>query len=180
MTRIERLPVVVRPGWDCLHGECPFPPHGRKHLGGASHGIHGDEFHYVIRTRLVDGRLAALSLAVYTDRYPVTVPRTQARLYGANGASLDMHIQPRPDDAPHPYRYRRDTCDWLDGGMCESDGSCLTARDLYRDHGIQTDDPAVDLTAQPESLWLAMERQFERWLESAELAATPHPAREDG
>lgn len=165
---IERITPIIRPGWDCIYGaHCEFTGDPSK-----NHGIHGDEYHYGVRAELADGRMVAVSLVAFTNRYPSTVPAshwtssyTSHLLRGYPfGASIDFHLQLArgeslrdgilvsslsggPFTVSHP-------CEFLgDGRGCQVlDSSGLQADRIYRDHGTK-DGPGVDLNVQSDAFY---------------------------
>jgi hypothetical protein len=169
--QIERLATVFRPGWDCRNGNCPscdwLVSQGRKR---DDHGCHGDGYVFGIRTELADGRMAAITLEIFTSRYPATVDRstfTRMDRYPM-GASIDLHLQvPIGGTGPYEHSIVHDKCDWLGPGRrCYADGSGLVAEEIYKCAGIRSDEDGVDLTKQPDALYLEMERILRQWTES--------------
>lgn len=136
------------PGWDCIRHPC-----GKNGCGerpGASHGIHCEDWLYVVS----DGDVA-LSLTVFSNVYPDSVPEDDRLPKAPWGADLSLHVGfPLPtftagDD---------DECPWLDGGRCYQGGhysSALQGGEFWeehagRDHGF----------TQPESFWMALEERL--------------------
>jgi hypothetical protein len=168
---VERLPALLLPGWDCRgdNANCRscnwLTEHGKSR---DDHGIHGDGYVFGVRTELPDGRMAAITLEIFTGRYPKTAnyrPTPHDRY--PYGASLDLHLQVAAG-APGHYDFMpvHETCEWLGPGRrCDSDGSGLCAQDVYKNYGIQDDRPGVDLTKQPDALYVELERFLWLWTE---------------
>lgn len=155
---IERIKPIIRPGWDCLYGShCEFAG-----LYPNNHGIHGDEFYFGVRTELPDGRIVAVSLAVFTSRFPSTVPASHfgdglGLSHYPNGADLTLHVQrPRGVSQAHP----RTECEFLGNGrFCEVRASSgLQAHKLYAEFGLTSCAPDVEFEAQPIALYDALTR----------------------
>ena len=170
--KIERLTPKFIPGWDCRNGNCKscewLVENGRPR---DDHGIHGDGYVYGVRAELPDGRMAAITLEIFTGRYPATVDQSVVRNWPFNrfpyGASLDLHLQVAAGAAGrYDFMPVHEKCDWLGPGRrCDSDGSSLQAEKVYKDHGIQDDRPGVDLMKQPDALYAEMERYLRLWTE---------------
>lgn len=143
------------PGFDCVRNPC-----GKRGCGtapGAGHGIHSDEWVYVVS----DGR-TALALTVFSGVFPETVPagtRAEMRRYQPTGADLTLHVGfPVRDGAEHE-------CDLVAGGRCYQGGRYTTASgadDFFalhfrRDAGF----------CQPEPFWLALEQEHAGWAPDA-------------
>lgn len=74
MSELKRI-QEKRPGYDCIYGSCgagdpPCPGHKGLHAPDG-HGIHGEEWVYGI---VAGDGLTCLTLVVYTDIFPDTVP----------------------------------------------------------------------------------------------------------
>jgi hypothetical protein len=170
---IERLPAKLLPGWDCRNDNANCKSCNWLRANGKprdDHGIHGDGFLYTLRTELPDGRAAAITLEVFTSRYPATVNRSSLRQLLDRypyGASLDLHIQvPKGGKARYDFMTVHETCDALGPGRrCDSDGSGLIAQEIYERSGIQSDASDVDLLKQPDALYAEMEHYLRRWTE---------------
>lgn len=149
------------PGYDCIRNPC-----GRGNCGktpGGSHGIHCDDWIYVVS----DGDLA-LSLTVFSGIFPYSVPEdTVANLRSIYpmGADLSLHVGfvvPGNDWGDDDGQ----ECPWVAGGRCYHGAyysTALGARGFWNEHAGR-DCGFV----QPESFWMAMERAFRE--KSAELA----------
>lgn len=171
---IERLTPVLRPGWDCRNDNANCRFCNRREADGKKrddHGIHGDEYVYGIRTELPDGRAAAITLEIFTGRYPATVPQSVVRAWPHDrypyGASLDLHLQvPKGGKGRYDFMPVHESCEWLGPGRrCDSDGSGLSAQEVYSRYGIQSDAPDVDLMQQPDALYEEMARFLRMWTE---------------
>lgn len=169
--QIQRLEPKFRPGWDCRNGNCKscdwLVANGKPRN---NHGIHGDEYHYGVRAELPDGRMAAITLTIFTSRYPATVDKstlTWAVDRYPQGASIDLHLQvPTGGTGPYEYSVINETCEWLGPGRrCYCDGSGLVAEEIYKRAGIQSDAEGVDLMKQPDALYEEMERMLHKWTE---------------
>lgn len=166
MMMIERLPVLLRPGFDCITGtHC-------EHAGkpGLNHGIHGDEYGYAVGGEMSDGRRAALVLTVYTKRFPDTVEPWRRGVADhalpryPMGAHLMLHLQ-APAGAESEYGSVSDRCSWIgEGRRCHADGSFTMATHFYESYGKHDDDNTADLMVQSDAFWDALASQFERWL----------------
>jgi hypothetical protein len=169
---IQRLEPKFSPGWDCRNGNCRscdwLVENGRKR---DNHGIHGDEYVFGIRTELTDGRTAALTLEIFTSRYPATVDRSTLTSWLDGrmpyGASLDLHLQVAPGGTgPYEGSIVHEKCDWLGPGKrCYCDGSSLFAEEIYKRSGIRSDAADVDLAKQPDALYAEMEHYLRIWTE---------------
>jgi hypothetical protein len=135
--------MIVTPGFDCRNPKCERPNAG-------DHGICGEQWTYAVS----DGdQQRALTLVVYTNRYPATV--THAADWpkeGARGAYLDLHAR----EPWYEGQEQREGCTWLGGAPCYSDGTCLGAEEFFKAHG----DPSGP--NQSEKFWIAMEVEFAR------------------
>ncbi|KKM00903.1 hypothetical protein LCGC14_1799800 [marine sediment metagenome] len=86
-----------RPGHDCIYAECTLtdppckqPPdlsRPNQEGPGNNHGIHCEEWHYVLTA---NDKSKALRLTVYTDIFPDTVPDDHSKRCGL---SLDRHAR---------------------------------------------------------------------------------------
>jgi hypothetical protein len=169
---IERLTPRFLPGWDCRNGNCKscdwLVANGKPR---DDHGIHGDGYVYGVRAELPDGRMAAITLEIFTGRYPATVPQETVRSWPFSrfpyGASLDLHIQVAAGaKGRYDFMPVHETCEWLGAGRrCDSDGSGLQAQEVYDRSCIRDDRPGVDLTKQPDALYLELEAYLRRWTE---------------
>src|SRR5271170_3484345 len=136
--------VIVRPGYDCIRSPC-----GKNGCGkdpGASHGIHCDEWIYVVSS---DSDDCALSLLVFSGVWPESVP-TSARfaMKMPRGADLSLHCSFPTDDGDESR-----ACDWVRGGRCWlHGGSSIGAMDFANEFFVKED--AKD---QKEPFWVAME-----------------------
>lgn len=145
-----RRVVVVRPGYDCIRSPC-----GKNGCGkdpGANHGIHCDEWIYVVRDEKGD---CALTLLVFSGVWPESVP-TSARfaLKMPRGADLSLHCSfPAEDDDESRE------CDWVRGGRCWVHASTgLGGMDFVNEFFVK--EHGKD---QKEPFWRAMEDRFEDW-----------------
>lgn len=178
---------ISRPGYDCVRNPC-----GRGGCGSSpdrSHGIHPDDWIYVVSEPDSD---VALSLTVFSNRFPASVPREsleelrvgmeeigrkfealRARL-GAPpirnpgmypmGASVDLHTT-----FPVSVRYRyKQPCELVRGGVCRSGAaysSSLRASEIVR----ETLD-AEGAGEQPEEFWRRLETTLVSWAYDAREA----------
>lgn len=141
------------PGYACLyapHGSCPGYPRD----DGRNHGIHGEEWIYVVRA---DDGLTALALTVYTDILPDIVPaahqeawrwdswehRPRTLAERRHGSDLTLHVAfpyyvEGPDAErrhPAPVRGNR-PCEILQQPVCESSITIgLGAHEFWSQHG---------------------------------------------
>lgn len=169
---IERLTPKFVPGWDCRgdNANCQscnwLTKNGKRR---DDHGIHGDGYIYGIRTELPDGRMAAITLEIFTGRYPATVSQSVVRAWPFDrfpyGASLDLHLEvPAGGKGRYDFMPVHEKCDWLGPGRrCDSDGSGLCAEEAYSKYGIRSDAPDVDLMKQPDALYEEMARFLRLW-----------------
>ena len=140
-----------RPGWDCIRNPC-----GKNGCGtnpGSSHGIHGDDWVYVVS----DGPFA-LSLTVFSHQFPATVPpETVRRLADAGpfGADLSLHVGLPVEDG------RARDCEYVEGGKCYQGHrwSSVSAADEF---WLDSARPG-DSFDQSEGFWRALEQRFEEW-----------------
>lgn len=98
---IERLPILVHPGFDCRgdNANCTSCNERRKRgLGRQDHGRSGGRAWYGVATTLADGTRAALTLEVLLCKFPPSVFMTDEmkRACGVDrprGATLAFHLQ---------------------------------------------------------------------------------------
>lgn len=147
--------VIVRAGYDCIRAPCG--KNGCGKVPGAGHGIHCEEWLYVIRD--VD---CALSLLVFSGVWPVTVPT--APLSGMTfprGADISLHCPFPPDDGNGDGESRE--CELVRGGRCwVHNSSSLGAMKFMEQYFV-----AAHGKDQKESFWRAMEDWFSAWVTSA-------------
>ena len=139
---IERRHFVT-PGYDC-RVECKHEPKG-------DHGIASDEWHYVVS----EGE-RAVSLSMLSQCYPPSVdresmdPAVRSILFDRDLiGSLRTHVT----DPGGGY------CEWVEGGACKSDVTCLGAAEFWKEHGESTQ------PEQGEAFWLALERELKERFE---------------
>lgn len=146
--------VIVRPGYDCIRNPC-----GKNGCGknpGASHGIHCDEWVYVVR-----GDGCALSLLVFSGVWPETVPATAlGRMAFPRGADISLHC-PFPPGWDEDEKSRE--CEWVRGGRCWlHESSSMLGMDFVENFFIK--EHGKD---QQEPFWRAMENRFAEWVAPA-------------
>lgn len=149
----------LRPGYDCIRTPCGVNGCGTN--PGACHGIHGDEWIYVVSDGVV-----ALSLTVYSSDFPATVPKDDR---GPMGADLTVHatFPTRIEDVRE--QSTGESCEYVTAGRCFTAGSwCTRAAAFFTRSG------AVYGFTQPEAFWLALEAEW------AELAKPAYLERKDG
>jgi hypothetical protein len=134
---IERKSHTV-PGYNCTV-ECPHEPKGL-------HGIHDDNWFYVVS----EGKWVAV-LTVFSGNYPKSVDTS--KMYPEqlipSGAYLTFH-HAAVDGEP---------CEYVPGGFCKSDGTCLGAARFFEEYGDKTQ------FTQPETFWKAFEEKLQRQME---------------
>jgi hypothetical protein len=144
--------VIVRPGYDCIRSPC-----GKNGCGkdpGASHGVHCDEWVYVVRD---DG--CALSLLVFSGVWPATVPAMSLdSMRFPRGADISLHCPFSPEwDEDEKGR----ECEWVRGGRCwlhvttGLGGMNFVNSFFVKEHSKEQQEP----------FWRAMEDQFKEWVE---------------
>lgn len=171
--KLERF-VRMFPGYDCVRRPC-----GKNGCGsrpGDNHGVHSDTYIYVVRP--VERPTTAMTLSVFSDRFPASVPReTLEPLLAVRPGLPSLGI---PDRSIYPmgadlslhttfyvsvrWRYPQ-ACQWVVGGTCRAGAgfsTSLGASEMVRDHF-----DARDYERPPEDLWLALEERWEDWSESA-------------
>jgi general stress protein YciG len=156
MSGIRRI-KETRAGYDCIAKPCGKDSCGK--FPGASHGRHGDEWHYTV----TDGQ-TALTLVVFTSRLGdgrLPGPLSSLSSYPM-GAGLGLHTPyPRTEDQIRNGDVG-EPCGYLDGGRCYSnDGSITAASDFVKAHGS-------DAFEQSEAFWLALEAKWTEWRRDAE------------
>lgn len=134
------------PGYDC-RTTC-------EHEYGGDHGIHGDDWIYVVEAA---DRKTALVLTVFSHKYPPTVdvanlPAVMIRPVGAD-LSLHVSLPTTPDACVTPHEGVR--CAYVDGGCHTHYTSALAARDFYTKHGNGDVEPT-------EAFWRELEAVFVR------------------
>jgi len=143
-----RREVIVRPGYDCIRNPC-----GKNGCGkspGAGHGIHCDEWVYLVRGDEGD---CTLSLLVFSGVWPVTVPTAAlGTIAFPRGADISLHCSfPTGDDDDAGRE-----CEWVRGGRCWLYGSTsLGAMDFMKEFFVM--EHGKD---QREPFWRAMEDRF--------------------
>ena len=138
------------PGWDCIRNPC-----GQGGCGtnpGSSHGIHCEDWHYVV----TDGKIA-LSLEVASGVFPESVP--DDLLWHScypSGSYLLLHVASSllKDDSKVDR-----PCELVEGGWCCMPFSGCSIASAFWDEHAGKDGGFV----QPESFWEALEEQFVRW-----------------
>lgn len=162
--------LLAVPGYDCDRGPCPAkgcPGFGNPRRPGGGHGIHGEEWIYSI---IADDGKTALSLTVYTSRYPDTVSTSSdVRKRPPRGADLSLHSSVISDPESIARGAKLDgKCDLLEGGACYSPYTTgIGADQLFSTYGI-------DDFNQPEDFWLALEQKFIE-VDAKERATWPAP-----
>lgn len=148
--------MIVRPGYDCIRNPC-----GKNGCGenpGAGHGIHCDEWVYVLRSQNED---CALSLLVFSGVWPATVPTASlGTMSFPRGADISLHCSFSPGiDGDEESR----ACEWVHGGRCwvhESSG--LAAMEFMDDFFVKEDGKD-----QQDPFWRGMEDILELWMPPA-------------
>lgn len=163
MMKLDRMPVITKPGYDCWrdNANCPACSAGKVD----DHGIYGGGLYFGVAAT-VNGVRTALVLDVLAHAYPASVPRPlRPEVAMPRGGVLGIHRHVVPGDA----------CDWLGKLPCV----CVTAgfgraKELYEQYGNMSPDPKLrerdgelmqvaDYIDQTEEFWAAMERQFFDW-----------------
>jgi hypothetical protein len=146
---VRRHSEIV-PGYDCFN-ECKHPSKG-------NHGIHGDEWHYVVVSD--DGHIA-LALTVYTDIYPPTVEKWQRDSERPieerrSGTDLTYHVgfsTTRGEMRDYDPKTWGSECPHV--GRCDaSRTTALGAGEFFRAHGDSNQ------FEQAESFWAALEEKL--------------------
>lgn len=138
------------PGYDCIRHPC-----GKRGCGthpGSSHGLHNEEWVYVVK----DGDVA-LALTVGSRVYPESVPeREEWAREGPQGNDLTLHVGfPVDRDEIAGRGDNKAKCELVAGGLCYQSGrwsSSLAARDFVEHHFVIG--AGFD---QPEFFWRALE-----------------------
>lgn len=144
MTTATRKYHKTVPGYDC-RTTCAHTPKG-------DHGIHGDEWIYIVEA---EDRKTALALTVFSNKYPPTVDiaNLPAALIRPIGADLSLHVSfPTEPDACLSTAVGQD-CAYVNGTCHTYYTSALVARDFYTEHGGGDVDPT-------EAFWRALEAVF--------------------
>jgi hypothetical protein len=152
------------PGYDCDRNPC-----GKRGCGtrpGAGHGIHNEEWNYVIK----DGDVA-LTLTVGSGVYLDSVPEYQ-RTHGVRGYDLSLHVDFRVDDGDAGRE-----CTFVPGGRCYQGMRFTTAIGADRFVKEQFVGSAFE---QGEPFWSALEKKCAEWgvearASRAVIAAPPAP-----
>lgn len=157
-----RRETEMTPGYDCMHAECTHDTKG-------DHGIHGDEFLHAVITEAPDGRLAALVIMIFTNRYPSTVPEWRRdRSKPSSAVDLTLHIQGAKPEADR--QYSRGLCSWTGNTLCQTERStALGASELWKALAIEDQNPEKP----GEAFWQAMEERLRRHLADPTLFKQP-------
>jgi hypothetical protein len=149
---VKRFSQVV-PGYDCIRYPCGR--NGRRKPAGASHGVHCDEYQYTVS----DGRLA-LSIVVYSGKYPSSVPPDNRldHLF-PNGAGLRLHV-----GYPNVESDGENDCEYVNGGKCYCNSIVSFTKS---DEFVRSHFRAESGFNQPESFWNALEDEFVLWSRNA-------------
>jgi len=146
---IERLPVGYRPPFDCINDNANCPACKRRR---DNHGVCGSVADFAVRAEH-DGRRYAVSLRVFGGDYlPIT--RQMWRERGLDASQQDH----RPTELVIHREHPRGIVDCAilgEGRLCRPETGFLAAEALFDAHG---DRAAADVRAQPETLWIALER----------------------
>lgn len=156
--------IETVPGWDCIRAPC-----GRNGCGvhpGSNHGIHNDEWVYIVS----EGDFA-LVLSVYSRIYPATVPEDVVQRAkerdGLIASDLTMHVGFRYDREQVMSDYRGRACAYVAGGRCYGGSSEFTsvsqADALARAHHDRVN------REQGEAFWQALEAKLREWRDSTPL-----------
>jgi hypothetical protein len=136
------------PGYDCIRNPC-----GKYGCGtnpGSSHGVHNEEWLYVVK----DGDVA-MSLLVGSRVYPETVPqREEWRREGPRGNDLTLHVG-FPVDRDEIAGTGTDKCEFVSGGTCYPGGRWSTA--IGADRFVKRFFVVDAGFEQPETFWRALE-----------------------
>lgn len=111
-----------RKGYDCLNAPC-------QHEVKGDHGIHCDEWIYVVLDR---AKNCALTLTVFTDKFPETVRTLPDVLNKIWGADLTLHVPPYLLGRLEP---EMKDCAWVSGGCVCDWSSSLAADGFWTRHG---------------------------------------------
>lgn len=90
--------TAIVPGNDCYYGVCCVSGcEGKRGRAGNGHGIQGEHWFYAVRAggayaTLSDGEGPALSLEVYTEILPETVPRDHSARCASDVAKASIEI----------------------------------------------------------------------------------------
>lgn len=135
-------------GWDC-RAECKHTPNG-------DHGIHCEEWIYVVHAE--DNR-TALSLTVNTGKYPASVQQSNKAPWGTD---VTLHASfPAEKESLHD-EWRGMACSFVDPPYCETHAtSCLKADELWKRFGNNAQ------IEQSEQFWAALEALFWAWNDKA-------------
>lgn len=158
---IERMPVTKRDGYD------------HRSVGG---GIHGDEYTYGVRGLFPNGKHVAITLTVFTQRYPSTVEPSHSGWWKpVSGADISFHIELGPNEI-QPYGCTNEKCKAIGDRRCWSDGSALQADEIYAQWGRQGSE--ADLSEQDDSFYDAIIDRLHTWTQR--LAVDPADGADHG
>lgn len=175
VTSIDRLPVMVRPGFDCRgsNATCPGCEYLRQEgRPPDDHGVSGGMVQYGVAADIA-GRRFALTLEVLAHDYPETARAgiAASRPILATGPMSDWFDAPRGAgfylherlDAPvaesdEGFVHTHATCEWFDGAPCKCETlTWIGADEFYRAFGFKGDATVEELkTRQDERFWLQL------------------------
>jgi hypothetical protein len=154
------------PGYDCTRHPC-----GKNRCGtnqGSNHGIHNEEWEYVISNGEV-----SLSLHVSSGIYPDSVPK-QHDADKPCGSVISLHVgfPLSPGQVAGRLEDNAQSCDFVSSGHCyQGIQWCgyVVAREFTNQHFVRRDPSHVSLAdfEQPKSFWKALEAQFHKWATEA-------------
>lgn len=111
-----------------------------------SYGIHGAEICFIL-----SGAKGAITFTIYTGWYLPSLGRAP---------SLPMGVDIRyHSPVETEYGYHRDSCPYLDGKPCWSDGSGLAAQELLENY-------LDEEQASEEYIWDALQKRYDQRLNS--------------
>lgn len=155
---------IRTPGWDCIFASCTEedpcqtePPLAVSRASPRNHGIHGEEWRYLVTD---DDRQFAISLTVFTDILPPSVPpdhhdrSNEPLAERRRGVDLTLHIAQKTGQP----------CNYVATGFCDhSYTSGIQADALFRSFGDPTE------FEQPERLWHRLEELHAEKVAAAEV-----------
>lgn len=160
---IHRQPPIWQSEYDCIldNERCPYCKRLRETPGETLvpqgyHGRHGGTLVLGLYAEMADGRRVGISLEVHGIRYHHSVrDRVPDLVRRPRGALLALHHEAdviTPDTS--------NDCAAIGAGHpCNQEAwGFMIADETYQRLGVVTTDPDVDLTVQPETLWLELER----------------------
>lgn len=149
--------TITRPGYDCVRHPCG--KHGCGTHPGSNHGIHCDDWVFVVS----EGDLA-LTLTVFSGIFPASVPIVARRaITYPMGADITLHVG-FPSTAEEMLGKESRECEHVSTGRCFGMrfSTSLGARDFVEEWFDKWKG-----TDQSEMFWLAMERRFADWAKEA-------------